>query len=478
MSNTGEAARGGRWLSPALLVAEVAAAIGLMLAYRSSGKSGGMEFLLSRPGLLCLGMGGVLLLALGLVVQQIRQGLAGKDRQWILALAMNAVLVMAVLVGGELVVRMLAVETNTEARIGGRLLYPRQWLLTADRFQRILTRAKSQQPFWVADPELGWTVGANRESADGLYRSTVQGIRAAQVGQTVGEAVQGCRVAFVGDSFTFGEEVRYEDAWVSLLEKRMEHRCQVLNFAVGGYGIDQMYLRYLRDVRPWKPTAVVLSFVNHDVVRSMSVYSFLMFPGGETPFAKPRFVVRHGELVQLNRPLVTPEQLFQFRAIKELPFIEHDANYKWTEWDQAGWGWLGHSYFLRLLVSAYPLHEPERQEIADERMEEVNAALFRRFLTAVEEDGASSRIVYLPSIDEVPERPSWVPVGTKILTDAKLPHVNIRDCMAAGFGEQMFMPPGHGQHYAPEGNRVAAKCLAPVVESLIERRLPLARGVQ
>jgi hypothetical protein len=270
----------------------------------------------------------------------------------------------------------------------------------------------------------------------------------------------------VGDSYTFGEEVRYEDAWVSRLASELNPRCQVLNFAVGGYGIDQMYLRYMKDIRPWNPDLVVLAFVNHDVIRTLSVYSFLLFPGGETPFAKPRFVLNGGKLTQLNQPLISPEDMFSVSAIRDLPYISYDVHYKRTEWDRPGWQLIWHSYLFRLLISAYPLHEDERPEISETVVQEINTEIFRTFREEVKKGGAKSLIVYLPSVDEVPGRLPWVPIGQKILREADIPHVDLRDCMADNFTPQMFMPVGRGQHYSPEGNRVAAQCVGQSVREL------------
>ena len=83
-----------------------------------------------------------------------------------------------------------------------------------------------------------------------------------------------CRVALIGDSFTFGEGVRFEDTWGSVLGEALGTHCQVLNFGVPGYGIDQIYLRYMKDVRPWHPTIVIASFIEDDLWRTMSVYAF------------------------------------------------------------------------------------------------------------------------------------------------------------------------------------------------------------
>ena len=54
--------------------------------------------------------------------------------------------------------------------------------------------------------------------------------RAAEV---VVNETQPCRIAIVGDSHTFGENVAFEDTWGSVLESTPQGYCQVLNFGVG-----------------------------------------------------------------------------------------------------------------------------------------------------------------------------------------------------------------------------------------------------
>src|SRR5690242_15116262 len=52
------------------------------------------------------------------------------------------------------------------------------------------------------------------------------------------------RIAAFGDSFVYGNEVDNADAWPTLMEMDNPH-LEVLNYGVGGYGLDQAYLRYL-----------------------------------------------------------------------------------------------------------------------------------------------------------------------------------------------------------------------------------------
>jgi len=94
---------------------------------------------------------------------------------------------------------------------------------------------------------------------------------------------------------------------------------------VAAYGVDQAYLRYLRDVRPRHPDVVVLAFIQPDFFRSLGVYSFVSHPRWPWALGKPRLVVDAAGTVRvLNVPFPSPQKLLSVSAITDLPFIEYD----------------------------------------------------------------------------------------------------------------------------------------------------------
>jgi len=71
------------------------------------------------------------------------------------------------------------------------------------------------------------------------------------------------RIAALGDSSTFGLEVRAEEAWPAQLAAELESRgmrAEVLNAGVVGYTVRQGIERYLALVRPYRPDVVVAAF--------------------------------------------------------------------------------------------------------------------------------------------------------------------------------------------------------------------------
>jgi hypothetical protein len=70
----------------------------------------------------------------------------------------------------------------------------------------------------------------------------------------------------VGDSFTFGEEVKDDETWPAHLQQLLGRR--VLNAGVSGYGLDQIVLRTERIVPERHPSRIVVGFIADDVVRT------------------------------------------------------------------------------------------------------------------------------------------------------------------------------------------------------------------
>ena len=72
----------------------------------------------------------------------------------------------------------------------------------------------------------------------------------------------------VGDSYTYGEEVKDAETWPAHLQQLLGQR--VLNGGVSGYGFDQIVLRAEKLVPALRPSAVVVSFIADDLRRAES----------------------------------------------------------------------------------------------------------------------------------------------------------------------------------------------------------------
>jgi hypothetical protein len=152
------------------------------------------------------------------------------------------------------------------------------------------------QVMWRHDADLGWGLApGDYDSPDGGYTIRAGAYRGLRPAAAVKDRL---RVAGLGDSFGFGDEVNDGDVWTSVLARTSG--AEVLNFGVIGYGHDQMLLTLRRDVWAVEPDVVVLVFVAPDIVRNR-----LRFHA----WAKPRFVLEGSDLVLRGTPVPGPEAL-------------------------------------------------------------------------------------------------------------------------------------------------------------------------
>lgn len=455
------------WLLGALYLSELSLLLILLTSYIVSRKPTFLSFLNSRPGYVCItGIAG--LLVSGMIIRRQCAGPAKADvRSVRLTVAMNLVSVILLFIIGEGTIRALFVETTMGDMWGKAYLLPREWSKVVGHYQESFRLKLTNPPYAVYHEVLGWTIGLNRSRPAERYFSSVEGLRSPRAGITFADRHPVTRVALIGDSYTFGDEVAYEETWGYQLEKLLGPDVQVLNFGVNAYGTGQAYLRYLQDVRSWHPDVVIFGFVDHDLVRTMSVYAPLTFPTATIPYAAPRFVMRDRQLTLLNVPLPPPEQIFSVKSIDELSYIEWDRSYVKGEWDRPAWTIPTRSYLFRWLESWYPITDDLRPDVSDAAMREVNGAIFQAFVKQAKVDGAVPILVHFPSWMTDSDALDYTPLGIKILRDAGLEYLDPTDCLKPIPFSERVMP---HRHYAPKGNAAVAQCFRePVAEQLAKR---------
>jgi len=398
-----------------------------------------------------------------LILRQLRNGSASWAKQLTAHLILNLCSVALMLATAEVLIRVFTVSTAAGPMFANTLLFPRSWENVAASNRAILAKVSAQGSYFVFDDLLGWTVGRSRRSEDGLYFSSVEGIRSPRAGMKFAIVPTKRRIALVGDSYTFGLEVQYEGTWGHLLELALGPEFQVLNFGVDGYGVDQAYLRYRRDVLSWHPDIVIFGVIEDDLRRTMGVYGFLTFPNAAMPFPKPRFVMTGHTLDLFNIPLPTPDSLFAKDFITELPFIEYDQSFHSSEWE---WRFYHHAYSIRFLLSRYPRWPVLGPAISDEAMKSVNGEIFRLFVRLAREEGSTPVIVYFPSrFDFVsdgtaPSRPTRV--AKQVLRDNRIAYLDVTDCVRGVSPAERFLR----LHYSRVANAAVARCLADSIREV------------
>ncbi|MGH9203431.1 MAG: hypothetical protein ACRD2A_19585, partial [Vicinamibacterales bacterium] len=138
-------------------------------------------------------------------------------KQFAFTAIMNLVALAILLVAGEVMVRVFTVRTHSGSSFAGTVLLPKSWEDVRARNAELLEKARPDISYFMSDPLLGWTLGPSRRSTDGLYMTSAEGIRSPRQGMAYAEHAAERRIAIVGDSFTFGLEVPFEDSWGSQL---------------------------------------------------------------------------------------------------------------------------------------------------------------------------------------------------------------------------------------------------------------------
>ena len=106
-------------------------------------------------------------------------------------------------------------------------------------------------------PTLGWSTRENGSTF--LYQTNASGIRSNQeYALTPPRGVR--RVSTFGDSFTHGSDVKNDHTWQAVMEGSRSN-LEALNFGVGGFGLDQSYLRYLQDGIQYNSHIVLIGFM-------------------------------------------------------------------------------------------------------------------------------------------------------------------------------------------------------------------------
>lgn len=447
----------------------------VLLALHIKGERPLEAFLSSRPGLMFLCAVGAFLVGGIAIVREVRAYTRSPSRTLHLTVAMNLITVLLILLAGELAVRANVRNFFQFEALGGNLvLAPKSWEATKHRYRQLIDQAQNYLSFIVHDSHKGWTVGSNRRGGDGLYWSSPEGIRIPHEGASVPRKTGQTDIALVGDSFTFGEEVRYDETYGHYLDEMLGPQFRVLNFVVPGYGLDQMYLRYKQDVREWKPKVVILGFMSQDLERTLWVYPFLGNHTWDYPFAKPRFIVRGEELVNLNTSPLPPHEIISRSSVSELPLLEYQKEYKESEWQQRV---LHHSYLVRLLTTWFPSWSSGKAGVSEEDHLSVNASIVKAFAESVSQEGSIPMVVYFPRWEELQEPgtalSSWGMevlkkgrVARSMLERAGIAYIDPTPCLLeADSPDVLYQPRRH--HYSQAGNAAIAKCVRTALSEML-----------
>jgi hypothetical protein len=396
-----------------------------------------------------------------------------------MAIGMNLVMLVLTLGSTEIFARLLSKQNAAGEEVLGVILYPKQWSQVAAYHKKVIDEVNYEDSYLAYDRILGWTVAPSSSDRTGLYFSSAEGLRSPRVGMSfadlrtrhskVSDQPASVRIALIGDSMTYGYEVRCEESWGHALEAHLQPHTQVLNFAIAAYGLNQALLRYEKDARPWKPQIVVIGITSYMIKRDNNIYPFLKNYEWAFPFARPRLVMKDDMLTTINHPLPDPRQIFDNTAISGVPYLDLDDYYRPFQWERGGvWHLLERSYIFRF---AYSFRTPNdgREEERTQKALQASKFEIQYLVREVLEDGAVPLVVYLPYKDELgistePQN-ALVPLSARMLRNAGIEYFDPTACLIGVKASDAYMK---GGHYSPQANTHIADCLQPVLRGMID----------
>lgn len=261
------------------------------------------------------------------------------------------------------------------------------------------------------DPILGWSPPTGEPNRQGLIQWNSHGIRATRE-YTIQKKTDVLRIATFGDSFTLGADVENDFAWQERLSQ-LDPEIEVLNFGMGGYGLDQAYLRYLHHGIQFETDIVVIGFMSENIYRNVNVFR-PFYHIAYSKMGKPRFLLREGHIeLQENvtksvddfRRLLDQEE----RVLAE--FGENDYHFQ-KKYHQGRFDFLPSVRIGKVLFHHFSekLGNPveTRDGYYNPRSEayQVTEKIFENFYRAVLEQGALPLIIIYPDGVDLQNYPS------------------------------------------------------------------------
>jgi lysophospholipase L1-like esterase len=141
------------------------------------------------------------------------------------------------------------------------------------------------------DPYIGWdaTPSCQKNHTNEEFNTTIiinnQHARSSKEYSLYSEKY---RIAFIGDSFTWGYGVNENERFTDLLQQKLGDKYDIMNFGIPGYTAEQELLKLKRDVMKFRPKMVIINFYYNDIQD--------ILVGQQDDIQKPTFIVSNDSI--------------------------------------------------------------------------------------------------------------------------------------------------------------------------------------
>ena len=335
------------------------------------------------------------------------------------------------------------------------------------RLETYLANADSAK--YISDANTGWTFQPNAILFDGRLTTNSIGIRSAREFSET-PAADTIRIAAFGDSFTANPDVKDDEVWTQVLETALFERrirAEVLNFGVGGYGMDQAYLRWQNVGKGLSADIIIFGFQPENLQRNVSVFRPIYARNTGIPLSKPRYVLQGDELELINYPALPPSMLMEvYENFDSHPLSAYEFYYSGAS-PIPDWWPLPRLANLINQAIAKPT-EPADDLGPDSERGQLGKAIADAFAEDVAGSDASFLVVHLPVQSDLAfHHNGGRPPYTFLLKhfEDTYSYLPIEDLLGPQYLEPRYW--GGTGHYGPEINRFVGEALAIKIAACI-----------
>ncbi len=367
------------------------------------------------------------------------------------------------------------VDSDGNFRILGRVLKP--YHLPIKTFaHHAQDYSGSSHSRMVYNEFLGWTPRVSHVSANGRYCYNSIGARVDDKNPIEYKAVKPqdiLRILIIGDSYSHGEEVPFQHTFGYYLEQLLNNAgipTEVINLAVGGYGMDQALLRWRHSGRNLSADIILLGLYFEDVQRNVNIIRSLYMPASGLPFSKPRYILEKNILQLINVPTLSPEEITNIleNPITEWDLSRHEQFLTIGNYDEKI---IYKSKFIAMLTELFfPVEENSFFYSLSYEPAQLAMSLLDTFQSEIEQDGSQFILVHIPNvIDVIKKRFTMEPKYSGLLSEIEKNHLVYKPLQKLAEQSEkksifdLFMK---GGHYSAVGNKIIAQVIA---EKIIEQ---------
>lgn len=336
-----------------------------------------------------------------------------------------------------------------------------------------LNDQRTHRAMYIYDPLVGWTYREHHTSEyyGPMYQHTTNGIRTGSQDIPIATESNKLRIAIFGDSFTHGDDVKFEESWGHVLEENLRHKgfdVEVLNFGLGGGGMDQAYLRWKNMGKKFSPKIVIFGFYEDDRLRNVSIIRAVQNINNGLPYSKPRFILENNGLRLINSPTTTPEDnLTIMKNMTNWDLVDYETFYKSELFKEHYWS---RSKFLSLIYTRLRSYLEKNTSIFPGPEEDKLALeIIKLFKSEVEQTGSKFFLVHLPTPRTLSEYLEGKPLYYKDILDHIKSEISFIE--TPSLFEHTKNASGGGlfsNHYNPKGNKLVADDVTAVISKELE----------